>query len=61
MKRTIYYRGFIINNHEKEQGLVIITPAQTKIWIKDAVNFDQCKQWVDDKIAKWAIEQAFKA
>lgn len=57
MKRAIYYRGFIIQN--KEQGYLIITPAQIKVLIKDATSFDDCKWWVDDKIAKWAIERAF--
>jgi hypothetical protein len=60
MKRAIFYRGFIIHNHEKEQGLVIVTPTQQKIWIKNATSFDDCKWWVDDKIAKFAIEKAFE-
>lgn len=59
MKRAIFYRGFTIKNyHKKEQGYLIVTPAGVEILIKDAVNFEQCKCWVNDKIAKQAIEQA---
>lgn len=62
MKRAIFYRGFTIKNYHKEkQGYLVVTPAGLEIWIKDAVSFSDCKWWVDDKIAKWTIEQAFKA
>jgi hypothetical protein len=59
MKRILYYRGCTINNHEKEQGLVIITPAQQKLWIKDAVSFDECKVWIDRNLVKLAIDRVF--
>jgi hypothetical protein len=51
MKRIIYYRGCMIHNHER-RGLVIITPAQNKILIKNALTFDECKGWIDRNLAK---------
>lgn len=60
MKRAIFYRGFTLKNYHKEkQGYLIVTPAGREILIKDATSFEDCKWWVDDKVAKQAIEQAF--
>jgi hypothetical protein len=60
MKRAIFYRGFIIKNyHKKEQGYLVITPAQVEILLLDAVNFEQCKWWIDRNLVKFAIDKAF--
>ena len=60
MKKIIYYRGcHITNNHDKKVGFMIISPTKQAVYMKDAVTFEQCKEWIDRQLACLAIYKAF--